>query len=75
MESATFLTWPQHSHKIRRGDLTFLHSLEGIVGLNQFHRVGDFLALQNVIVQTQVWDGKLENLVISHGIFLEYGTW
>lgn len=34
--------------------LTFLHGLERIVRLDKFHRVGDFLALQNVITQTQV---------------------
>ena len=60
--------------KRNRGNLTFLHCLEGVVGLDEFHRVGDFLALQNVVVQTQVWDGKLENLVISHCVFLKYGT-
>lgn len=60
---------------MRGGKLpTFLHGLKRIVGLDKFHRVGDFLALQNVVTQTQVWDGKLENLVVSHGVFLEYGT-
>lgn len=34
------------------GVLTFLHSLEGIVWLYKFHRVCDFLTLQNVVVQT-----------------------
>lgn len=57
-----------------RGTLTFLHCLERVVRLDKFHRVGDFLALQNVIAQTQVWDGKLENLVISYSVFFEYGT-
>lgn len=54
--------------------LTFLDRLERVVRLNKFHRVGDFLALQNVVVQAQVRDGKLEYLIISHGVFLEDGT-
>lgn len=34
--------------------LTFLHSLEGVVRLDKFHRVGDFLALQYIVIQAQV---------------------
>ena len=54
--------------------LTFLHCLEGVVGLNKFYGVGDFLTLQNVIVEAEVGDGQLEDLIVPHSVLLENGT-
>lgn len=54
--------------------LTFLDRLERVVNLDKFYGMCDFLALQNVVVETEVWDRQLENLVIPHCVLLEYGT-
>lgn len=54
--------------------LTFLNRLEGVVRLNKFYGVCDFLALQNVIVEAEVGDGQLEDLVIPLCILLEDGA-
>lgn len=54
--------------------LTFLHRLERVVWLNKFYGVGDFLTLQNVIVEAEVRDGQLKDLIVPHGILLENGT-
>lgn len=61
-QSSKDLRFPKQLDKSPRNNVagrlgwfhTFLHSLEGVVGFDKFHRVGDFLTLQNVIVQTQV---------------------
>ena len=37
-----------------RLSLTFLHSLEGVVGLDQLDGVGDLLTLQHVIAEAEV---------------------
>lgn len=66
------------SHQIHNAknnnSLTFLNCLEGVIRLNKFYGVCDFLALQNVIVEAEVWDGQLENLVIPRCILLEDGA-
>lgn len=46
------------SHRIHKAknnnSLTFLNRLEGVVRLNKFYGVCDFLALQNVIIEAEV---------------------
>lgn len=43
---------------------TFLHSLEGVIPINKFHRDGDLLCLQDLIVQIEICYGKTKYLVI-----------
>lgn len=43
---------------------TFLHSLEGVIPINEFHRDGDLLCLQDLIVQIEICHGKAKYLVI-----------
>lgn len=43
---------------------TFLHSLEGVVPVNEFHRDGDLLCLQDLVVQIEISHGKAKHLVV-----------
>lgn len=54
--------------------LTFLDCLKGVVGFNIFYGVGDFLALQNVIVEAEVRDRQLKHLIIPCCVLLKNGT-
>lgn len=55
--------------------LTFLHRLERVVGLDEFNRVCDLLALQDIITQTEVRHGELEHLIVPHCVLLKYRAW
>lgn len=43
---------------------TFLHSLERVVPIDEFHRDGDLLRLQDLVVQVEICHGEAEHLVV-----------
>ena len=68
--------WFSKGFKLRQTGcpLTLLDGLKRVVRLDEFYGVGYFLALQNVIAETEVGDGQLEDFVIPRWALLEYGT-
>lgn len=54
--------------------LTFLHRMEGVVGLYELDGVSDFLALENVVIEVQIRHRLLEHLVVLGSIAFENGT-
>lgn len=54
--------------------LTFLDCLKGVVGFNILYGVGDFLTLQNVIVEAEVRDRQLKHLIIPCRVLLKNST-
>lgn len=54
--------------------LTFLHRMEGVVGLYELDGVSDFLALEDVVIEVQIRYRLLEHLVVLGSIAFENGT-
>lgn len=54
--------------------LTFLHRMEGVVGLYELDGVSDFLALENVVIEVQIRHRLLEHFIVLGSIAFENGT-
>lgn len=61
-------------HEGGQGALTFLHGLEGVVGLDELDGVRDLLTLQDVVTQAEVGHGELEHLIVPHRVLLKDGA-
>lgn len=63
-----------HNNK-NAGPRTFLHSLEWIVPVHEFHRDGYLLCLQDLIVQVEVSHGEAEHLIVLPRRLVEDGAY
>lgn len=48
--------------------------MEGVVGLYELDGVGDFLALEDIVIEVQIRHRLLEHLVVLGSIALKNGT-